>query len=220
MPRKVRCKRLIKTLDHACANLEQIERSIAHAKQMHSFLIGAIESEISGTLDDQQRKHLLELLTFWSLGPLIAKQAKIRVAAWRDLLILALRRILAERGVSTSLSEDAPTEFHQPFARVLKAAWLSLPKEAKARGSGPSALVARARTHSKRKGVPRDLVLNYVAAHGREIIAIQDAAPMRSSEAVRHLRNQLASGEVQRGNPTAEDLAKYGGIGLPGTKNS
>lgn len=217
MPRKLRCKRLINTLNHACENLEFIERGLTLAREAQPPLICAIEAELHCALDDQQREHLLNLTTFCCLGPVIAKQGKIRAAAWRDILIFALRAILTKHGVTTSLSDDAPTLFHQPFARILKAAWQSLPEEA--RGRSANALVARARTHAKHKGLPREF-LDYIASHGREIIAIQRATPMRSSEAVRHLKNQLASGAIRRGNPTAEDLAKYGGVGLSGTKNA
>jgi hypothetical protein len=197
MPRKFGSKRVVKTLDDTFDALTNIEQSVVHVRESIPKLICAIETEVRHGLDEAQRSYILDLMSFCGIGQIMARQRKIRQAFWRDTVIFALRAILVERGASPSLSftDRAQTEIDRPFARVLRCAWLVLPTGA--RGRSPSALIARARTLRSHKGMPTE-ILNTVASSGRELILLhQTRTPLSPLDAVRYMRDGIASGEIK-----------------------
>jgi hypothetical protein len=145
VPRKLRNKRVVKTLELTRRTISPLLDSMQAVVDRFPETIAALEKEIGCTLDAKEAGRIKDVLLYATLGGHLPPDGRKPNAVWRDFLLLELRLILSGKGISVSLgfTDKARSEIDTPFARGLRVLWESLPPIS--RGKSASALVARAR---------------------------------------------------------------------------
>ncbi len=210
MPRKVNFKRFLADLDAAASTVDTLHQDVIHTTERFWNFRAVLEAELNQRLSDEAILQILGVLIAIAAGPSFPKNGS-KAAWWRDILIVMLRVILSENGVSVSLSytDLAQTKIDRPFARCLYASWSMLPN--KCRGKSAEALIARARSWRSTSVVTKfDCApFRYAAESGLELLEIVRRSQLNSisaADAIRKLRSKVASGSTKYQKPTNPTL--------------